>query len=279
MQRREKNRRCFEKALPGVIGFIICMPTILGGRVNVGTRNGSALQSDQVLNFDAASVNPWKPDQQLPRIAEGLRFSPGRIYAPCADLRSLVHYAYHLTPAVPVMGLPVWGLAGCGHPNTFRVEATMPPEITEDQSRQMMQHLLEDRFKLKTHWEKREMSVFFLVVGSTGFKGKLYDPKTAVHVSLNCPEDDPGCHRYFGSAAISDLANGLSFFAGRPVINKTGISGRYTLDFMWASDSAETSPLPSLPTALREAFGLQLKPDKEVLDVLVIDHVEKPTPN
>ena len=255
------------------------MPSILGGRVSVETRNGSALQSDQVLNFDAASVNPWKPDGQLPRISEGLRFSPGRIYAPCADLRSLVHYAYHLTPAVPVMGLPNWGLAGCGHPNTFRVEATMPPEITEDQSRQMMQHLLEDRFKLKAHWEKKEMPVFVLVVGSTGFKGKPYDPKTAVHVALDCPEDDPGCSKHYGNGTISDLANMLSFSAERPVIDKTGISGRFSLNFISAGKSAETSPLPSLPTALREVFGLQLKPDKEVLDVLVIDHVEKPSPN
>ena len=279
MQRREKNLRCCDKLLPGVIGFIICMPTILGGRVNVEKRNGSVLQTDQVLNFDAASVNPWKADGQLPRIAEGLRFSPGRIFAPCADLRSLVHYAYHLTPAAPVMGLPNWGLAGCGHPNTFRVEATMPPEITENQSRQMMQHLLEDRFKLKAHWEKKEMPVFVLVVGSGGFKGKPYDPKTAVHVALDCPEDDPGCSKYYGSGAMSDLANVLSFFVRRPVIDKTGISGRYALNFMWASEGAETSPLPSLPSALREAFGLLLKPDKEVLDVLVIDHVEKPSSN
>lgn len=247
--------------------------------MNVLRRNGSVIQSDQALHFEAASVKPWKPDQQLPRIAEGLRFSPGSIYAPCADLRSLVHYAYHLTPSVPVMGLPNWGVAGCGHPNTFRVEATMPPEITEDQSRQMMQHLLEDRFKLRAHWEKKEMPVFFLVVGPAGFKGKPYDPKTAVHVSLNCPEDDPGCSKHYGSGTISGMADMLSFSAGRPVIDKTGISGRYALDFMWASESAETSPLPSLPTALREAFGLQLKPDRALLDVLVIDHVEKPSPN
>lgn len=208
----------------------------------------------------------------------GVRFSPGSVYAPCADLRSLVSFAYHLTMAVPLTGLPEWAKAPCG-PNSFSVEATMPPDTTEEQSRLMMQDMLQDRFKLRAHWEKKEMPVFFLVVAPGGFKGKLFDPKTFKHESRNCPEDDQGCSIFYTTGTMSDLANLLSFSAGRPVIDKTGLTERYAASVMWASDKAETSSLPSLPTALRETLGLQLKPETARLDVLTVDHVEKPSAN
>jgi uncharacterized protein (TIGR03435 family) len=234
--------------------------------------------SDDKLNFDVVSVKPWQPNQPVPRVAIGVRYSPGSVYAPCSDLWALVRYAYQLTLATPITGLPNWAKAQCG-PNTFSVDATMPPETTQDQSRQMMQNLLEDRFKMRVHWEKKEMQVFFLVIAPGGFKGKLFDPKTAKPVSLTCPEDDPGCGKSFGSSTISQLANFLSISVGRPIIDKTGLTGTYVTNLIWANDRTETSSLPSLPTVLRETFGLLLKPQTAPVDVLVVDHVERPSPN
>ena len=234
----------------------------------------------QKLAFEVASIKEWQPNQPLPRIAIGIRYSKGSVYAPCSDLWAIVRYAYHLAAAAPMTGLPNWAKAQCG-PNTFSIDATMPLETTEDQARQMMQSLLEDRFKMRVHWEKKDMQVLILTIAPGGFRGKPYDPKTSKPVSQTCPEDDPGCGMSFGRTTMSDLANRLGFMMGSLIIDKTGLTDTYETNFMYASDKAEAeaSSLPSLPTVLREKFGLVLKPQTAPVDVLVIDHVEKPSPN
>jgi len=234
----------------------------------------------QKLSFDVDSIKEWQPNQPLPRIATGIRFSKGSVYAPCSDLWSIVRYAYHLSAASPITGLPSWAQAQCG-PNTFSIDATMPLETTEDQARQMMQSLLEDRFKMRIHWEKKDMKVLILTIASGGFKGKVYDPKTYKSVTLNCPDDDPFCSKFYGRTTISRIANVLSRPDVGLIIDNTGINDehQYEANFMWASDQAEASSLPSLSTVLREKFGLLLKSQIAPVDVLVIDHVEKPSPN
>jgi uncharacterized protein (TIGR03435 family) len=98
--------------------------------------------------------------------------------------------------------------------------------------------------------------------------------------SIGCPPEDPGCHFFGGgSSPISVLASMLSRNAGRPVIDRTGLTGNYNTDLKWANETATDSPLPSLPAALREKFGLELKPEVGPVNILVIDHVEKPSPN
>jgi uncharacterized protein (TIGR03435 family) len=232
----------------------------------------------QKLAFEVASIKEWQPSQPLPRVTIGVRYSKGSVYASCSDLWSIVRYAYHLPLAAPITGLPDWAKVQCG-PNAFSVDATMPLETTEDQARQMMQSLLEERFKMRIHWEKKDMKVLVLTIAPSGFKGKVYDPKTYKAVTLTCPEDDPGCGTSFGRTTISDLANRLGLMMGSLIIDKTGLTETYETNFMYANDKAEASSLPSLPTVLREKFGLLLKPQTEPVDVLFIDHVEKPSPN
>jgi uncharacterized protein (TIGR03435 family) len=84
-----------------------------------------------------------------------------------------------------------------------------------------------------------------------------------------------------GRATISQFSKFLITPDGLLIIDETGIADdrEYETNFMWASDKAEASSLPSLSTVLREKFGLLLKPQTAPVDVLVIDHVEKPTPN
>jgi uncharacterized protein (TIGR03435 family) len=234
----------------------------------------------QKLAFEVASIKEWQPNQPLPHVVMGVRYSKGSVYASCSDLWSIVRYAYHLPLAAPITGLPDWAKVQCG-PNAFSVDATMPLETTEDQARQMMQSLLEERFKMRVHWEKKDMKVLILTIAPGGFKGKVYDPKTYTRPTLTCPEDDPGCPQFYGRTTISQLAKFLSVPGGSLIIDKTGISDEYEYEtnFMYASEKAEASSLPSLSTVLREKFGLLLKPQTEPVDVLFIDHVEKPSPN
>jgi uncharacterized protein (TIGR03435 family) len=147
----------------------------------------------------------------------------------------------------------------------------------------MMQTLLANRFKLMVHWETRNLPVYSLVVAQGGFKLKPSDPKDdppRAPGSIGCPPDDRACHIIpLGSAPISALAAFLASSLGRPVIDRTGLTDSYRIDLRWAGDSSPNSSLPSLPTALKDAFGLELKPDTGPVQVLVIDLVEKPSAN
>lgn len=243
-------------------------------------------QIEGKLGFEVASVKEWV-DGKGP-VDPGnvsLARSGDRIISRCTNLTALLSYAYHLTMSVPVTGVPSWGRGGCGrtYENTFAIEATMPPGTTEEQSRQMMQTLLADRFKLEVHWEKKDMPIDALIIGKGGFKLKPSDPAKDVPIpphSIGCPPEDPGCHQFAGaSGPLSLLAGFLSRYAGKPVIDRTGLIGNYDIGLKWAGETATDSPLPSLPAALREKFGLELKPEVGPVNILVIDHVEKPSPN
>jgi uncharacterized protein (TIGR03435 family) len=252
----------------------------------INTLQSQPTQSTPKLSFEVASIKEWV-DGRGPSgmVTAGVQFLGDRVISRCTNLNAMLFYAYHLTSSVPLNGVPEWGKGACGrtYQDTFAIEATVPAGTTDEQARQMMQTLLADRFKLAVHWEKKDMPIFALVIGKGGFKLQPSDPAKDVPApprSIGCPAEDPRCHYIGGgSGPISGLASSLSFNVGRPVIDQTGLTGNYNLDLKWAGDTTNDSPLPSLPAALREKFGLELKPQVGPVSTLVIDHVEKPSPN
>ena len=238
------------------------------------------------LRFDVVSI--VERDAHSPvDIIVGIKLLPGRLVDQCANLQALLSFAFNLPPLLQTRGLPDWARGGaCGpgnHANTYEVEATMPPDTTTDQARQMMQTLLAERFKLIMHWETKEMPVYALVVGTGGFKLKPADPNAPPKYATDmgpCPQDDLHCHILpLSPGPISVLASFLGRFTGRPVIDQSGVTGKYDISLKWAGDNADNPSLPSLPTALREKFGLELKSETAPVNVFVLDHVEKPSPN
>ena len=235
------------------------------------------------LSFDAASIK--EGGVSAPLGAVWMKTLPGRLTAQCATLKLLLSYAYTLTYSSPIEGLPDWAAPPCsnGTKDTYDFQAIMPPETTPEQTRWMMQSLLAERFKLAVHWEKKTMPVYELVVASGGFKLKPIDPADVMKPfpadAFRCPDDDPQCRRSMMTGTMAQLAGTLAASAGRPVIEKTGITGNYSGILKWAGDTAPNSSLPSFATAVRETFGLELKSETDPVDVLVVDHVEKPTPN
>jgi uncharacterized protein (TIGR03435 family) len=89
------------------------------------------------------------------------------------------------------------------------------------------------------------------------------------------------------AATMPNLASTLQSMVGRPVVDKTGLRGRFDIRLKWASmqlsadgpTDADSPDSESLFTALREQVGLKLIPQKETFDVLVVDHIARPTPD
>jgi uncharacterized protein (TIGR03435 family) len=255
--------------------------------VILGHAYGQSSQESPKLTFDVASIHEWGPGQgPTGPFSPGLQFSNGRVRAQCVPLVGLLFYAYQLTGSEPLEGLPKWGRASCGSPDsreTFEIEATMPGDTTIAQSRQMVQTLLAERFKLAVHWETRQLPVYALRIARGESKLKPSDPdKDPPTGPIGCPADDPHCHIGFccGSATMTVLTGLLSHTLERPVIDRTGMTGSYYFGVLkWAGDDSSGSSLPSLFALMREQYGLELKVERGPVPVLVIDHAEKPTAN
>jgi uncharacterized protein (TIGR03435 family) len=234
--------------------------------------------------FDVASLK--ERDRNVPLGLVGMQQSPGRLINRCATLTSLVYYAFRITFPTTIEGLPGWASTPCSDTdtaNTYEFQATVPVNTPDDAVRLMLQAFLVERFRLAFHRETRTLPIFALVIAPGGFKLKPTDPKDdppRARGSIGCPPDDPRCHNIvMGSAPMMQFASAVSFNVGRPVIDRTGLRETYYLDLRWAGDSTPVSSLPSLPTALRERFGLELKPDTGPVEILMIDRAEKPTSN
>lgn len=161
---------------------------------------------------------------------------------------------------------------------------------------QMLQSLLADRFKLVVHRDSQDHPVFMLVASKNGPKLQETPPVTPTPGAAPAPTVGGPSIRNSrnGTGAVTltvfrctgeCLANLLSPYAGRPVLDKTGLTSRYdfTLRFLPddapAGESASDPSVASLFTALQEQLGLKLEPGKGSVETIVIDHIERPSGN
>lgn len=264
---------------------------------------GLAQSSTPLPSFEVASV---KPNRSAGSNVSITLQPGGRFNAQNLTLKFLIEFAYNIkTPQIS--GGPNW--INSDH---FDVEAKaeegalkhLGQEEQLNQMRLMMQSMLADRFKLTVRHESKELPVFALVVAKNGPKlraAKDIDEYAKVRNAKMAAEPGPaprgGIWASRGgitltSATMPMLAAVLSRQVGRPVIDKTGLSGSYDCELKWTPDPSEgplppgpdaPPPLPSsgpaLFTALLEQLGLKLESQKGPVKTLVIDHAEKPTGN
>jgi uncharacterized protein (TIGR03435 family) len=173
------------------------------------------------------------------------------------------------------------------------------PKADFDQLRLMLRSLLEDRFGLKVHRETRTTAVYALVVDKNGPKIKPSADQLSPDVhGPSAPGSalpNHGALR-FGPGSVIGNAVQLSFFCSgflsdateRVVIDRTKLTGRYDIKLHWAPDESAANSLgnsnagdsgPSIFTAVLEQLGLRLESTKAPVEVLVIDHAEKPDAN
>lgn len=153
---------------------------------------------------------------------------------------------------------------------------------TRREFRQMLQTLLAERFKLKVHREMKETPVYALVVGKNGPKFKESSPDASF--VANHGVNGHNQTLMLSKATMESIADDISGFGvDRPVLDRTGLTGKYDLK-MEASFEGRTNRTPdagdiSIFTAVQQQLGLRLEPRKESIEILVVDHIEKPSEN
>jgi bla regulator protein blaR1 len=196
-------------------------------------------------------------------------------------------------------GAPAWIFK-----DHFLVEATLPrglPAYSRNefmggrapQLNQMLRVLLEDRFKLKVHWESRTMPVYALTVAKKGPKLTPTAGPAERPMNLTTRKSNGNFHSTFKyvDTSMQDFAAEWGDFLDHPVIDRTDLKGNFDFTLEWESEPDEPSNNgtgmiasrlhlgPSMFTALEENLGLKLEATKAPVEVLVIDHVEQPSSN
>ena len=185
----------------------------------------------------------------------------------------------------------------------YDVTAKTAGKPTADEVNAMLRTMLKERLKLAAHVEKREISVYALVVdrpNHPGLKAFTRDCD-AIRVEREAaeragqpplppgPNSAPPCGYTWsaeidsGGITMQTFAGMMDYVAGRVVVDRTGLAGRYEFTLRYARNDLASARQPDDPpdffTALREQLGLRLDATRAPVDTVVIDHIERPTPN
>ena len=232
--------------------------------------------------FEVATIKPSRPDAQ----GKAFQIRGREFFTFNTSLADVITFAYGLHPR-QITGAPAWV-------ETEKYDLNAKPDgegqPNQNQWKVMVQKLLADRFKLTFHHDKKELSVYAIVVGKNG-------PKLTR--SEGDPNGLPGLFfRGLGNlparnATMADFAGVMqAAVLDRPVVDQTGLSGRFDFELKWTPDEFQFGGIAKVPppadnaaappdiyTAMREQLGLTLQSTKAPVDVLVIDRAEKPSDN
>jgi uncharacterized protein (TIGR03435 family) len=235
--------------------------------------------------FEVATIKPSKSDH-----IKRFLLSPRHFKGDNVSLEDLIVFSYGLHPK-QLESAPAW--AG---PDKYDIEAQPDGEgrPSYDQWKIMVRKLLAERWKLRFHQEKKELPVYVLSAAPKGSK---------LTKSQGTPTGLPGLS-YRGrvggdisavNASMADFINWMTRNVGldRPIVDQTGLKERYDFTLDWTPDDSQFggaggtlapaaeggNSLPSLYVALQEQLGLKLTAQRALADVLVIDHVERPSEN
>ena len=242
--------------------------------------------------FDVASL---KRNTSLNDYGGGGPRPGGRYRLTNMPARSIISVAWNI-PNNRVLGGPGWVAV-----DRFDLDATMKENATQDEMRAMLRTLLRDRFQLAAHVEQRDLPVYLLARArpdgplGPGLERGAFDCNDLAARKQNAAAAlaaRPGrmlCGFTVdtgmldgGGVTMETLAQLLTSQAGRPVIDRTALTGGYNVLLKWTPSLGTDAPVAdavSLFTAVQEQLGLKLESGTAPLDVVVIDRIERPTEN
>jgi uncharacterized protein (TIGR03435 family) len=231
--------------------------------------------------LEVASINETR-DEQGGKIS---RQPGGRFISENVRVRDFVNMAFVSDPPLlsqQILGLPAWAsVIRYNILAKFATDGGASGANPPSDSGPYVRALLDSRFAFQAHLETREMPVYVLTVAATSSKLKPSPADCAK------PENREACGTAYGPGRMSGrnvlfdaLVTEITFASQRPVLDRTGLSGRFDIDLQWNPD-ALAGPIdgrPSIVTAVQD-MGLRLESRRESADVLVVDHLEPPTPD
>lgn len=236
-------------------------------------------------SFDVATIKPVESNAKAGRYItmQGIHRFIEKDYT----LKLLIAAAYSLNPQ-SISGGPAWVES-----DHFDIAAVAPGEVqpTHDEQMLMLRSLLSDRFKLTFHREQKSLSIYSLEVAKNGPKLKASEADPATPPTVGPARVYPD--RVIlpaRNATIEDFTTLMQrAILDKPVVDKTGLSGKYDFDLAWAPDETqfggELKPAPTdaptapLFSAIQEQLGLRLVATKGPVEALVIDSAERPSAN
>jgi len=257
---------------------------LLAYAVQAGQRSGHA--------YEAASIKPSRNADVAD--SAGLRIEPGgRTVGTAVTAQQLIAMAYAVD-RLQVLGLPSWA-----REDTFDViaKAAGPSLIAEH--RAMMENLLQERFQFRGHIETRDHSVYRLALVKAGTLGPrlhlssdVCTPRPDPPQSFN-PDRPPKCAMRSRPGVITAGGTALSLLVGvlqrefdRPLIDGTDLTGLYDFELRWHAsatglrqDDARPDDSVTLEIALREQLGLKLESQRAPMRAVVVDQIERPSPD
>jgi bla regulator protein blaR1 len=264
---------------------------------------GSAIENPATTNKDAAVDLPPLAVASIKQVVANdsdmmsLRFSDDGVSFRGVAIAWIVTQAFSPQPSIGVQDDLVLGLPSWTRSDRYDVEAKVDDEdvpkwkaLSSSQRRLALQPLLLTRFGLQFHHETRERPTYSLVVAKNGPKldkaqrGETYAKANRSPDGTGSSGEStvtPGKIVLRGSS-LSVLANLLSSQGlSHEVVDKTGLTDIYNITLRWSPDDIASSDasLPSLFTALQEQLGLKLEYNKNPIDVIVIDHIARPSAN
>jgi uncharacterized protein (TIGR03435 family) len=247
------------------------------------------MPADANPSFDVATI---KPNDSGSAGLQGLGFSGRSFMTRNSSLNDLIAFAYSVQDK-QIVNAPDWT-------GKDRYDLSAIPDVegipTVAQMRVMLQKLLADRFKLTFHQEKRDMSAFVLTVVKTGEKLTPTEDK-GPGPGIGFVPAPGGLKFIVKNGTVAAFTTALQMVVlDRPVVDQTGLTGHYDISLTFSPDDSQfnghppippktdktdttTESAPSLFEAIQKQLGLKLDAQKTAVDVIAIDHVEKPSAN
>ena len=279
--------------VPAVFFFVVLLCS--GSMVNLRAQAGGTVTRDasvKVPTYEVASIKPSGPGDP----DSGWKTLPDGFDAKNVPLAPLINQAYGIQMDSQISGLPAW--AKNDH---YSVSARVDGDTAEawkklskhDQWKQqqlMLQAFFAERCQLKMRRELKELPVYDLVIAKGGVKMKEAAPdeqesghwKQTAYYSATSQGDEFTMTVTTHAGTADGLTQSLPHYAGRIIVDKTGLGGkRFDYELKWSTsgqappDSGDVGP--TLFKALEEQLGLKLKPAKEPVDTFVVEQMERPS--
>ena len=250
------------------------------------------------MKFDVASIRE-SPEADSYLVSGSFADHASSLHVTNFDVMNLLCMAFNIQ-YYQLASLPDWramfNIEAKSGSDTDQQLAKLNKKQTQLEQQHMLQTLLIDRFNLRVHWETRQAPTYRLILkGTPRLQETRERPPTPEELKTWDNKPAPSLYQQGDSGtgfdfiahgcSMNDLVEALAGQFGSPVSDQTGLAGHY--DFILHYKGARVSDrspddmcsVPPLDQAIQDQLGLKLEPTKSPIQVLVIDHIEKPSPN